>query len=121
VKLNDISYYVSRLVAQEYIPNPENKPEVNHINGDTFDNRVENLEWCTCQENINHAWNTGLRDCVAKKISQANSIKVRCIETDIVYDSFLDVTRKTGINYANVNSVCTGRRNIAGGFHWEYA
>lgn len=72
-----------RIVAQEFIPNPNNKPFINHIDGNPANNKVENLEWCTQEENEQHSVNTLGKTMRGKTYPK----KVKCIETDIVYNS----------------------------------
>lgn len=60
-------FTIHRLVAETFIPNPENKREVNHINGNKSDNNIMNLEWVTTSENMIHSFNNGLRLKLSKK------------------------------------------------------
>ena len=72
-----------RIVAQEFIPNPNNKPFVNHIDGNPANNKAENLEWCTQEENEQHSVNTLGKTMRGKTYPK----KVKCIETNVVYNS----------------------------------
>jgi DNA-binding Xre family transcriptional regulator len=60
VSHNGDKFLVHRLIAEAYIPNPDNKPYVNHIDGNSNNNAASNLEWVTASENVAHAWSTGL-------------------------------------------------------------
>lgn len=63
VNLEGKVYFVHRLVASAFIPNPKNLPQINHIDGDKLNNRVDNLGWVSNQENRNHAVTNGLHPC----------------------------------------------------------
>lgn len=74
---------IHRLVALEFIPNFDNKPQVNHKDGNKLNNHIDNLEWATCSENMQHAWDNGLNE----KIRTAKSKPVTDILTGKKYNS----------------------------------
>lgn len=112
-------YYIHVLVATTFIPNPDNLPEVNHIDENKANNKVDNLEWC------NHLYNSNYGTRMKKEhISHINHPKlskhVLCVETGIIYDSAHEANRQTNANITNICKVCRGERNTAGGYHWKY-
>jgi hypothetical protein len=86
-------FFIHRLIAENFIPNTKNKPFVNHIDGDRYNNEILNLEWVTHKENIRHCWDNGFQ----KKIRPVK--KVICQKTNIIYESAKEAAIKLGYNH----------------------
>ena len=122
---------VHRLVAQAFIPNPENKPYIDHINTIRTDNRVQNLRWATQKENCNNKLTRKhiSEAKIGKKYSEERKMNMRensplkmrvmCVETGIIYKSAMEAGRQTGIPQGNISSACRGERGKAGGYRWK--
>lgn len=107
-------FYVHRIVAEAFLPNPDGMPFVNHINGLKFDNRLENLEWCSRSKNAKHAYRVlGVgRTCkIAQYDKRGNYIKT--------WANAYQAQEELGINRGNINSCVNKHRKTAGGFRWE--
>lgn len=119
--------YVHRLVAMSFLPNTENKEEVNHIDGDRSNNNLVNLEWVTRSENHFHRYTvlkqkgvnfgkTGSKNWKSKEVLKYD-VYGKFIES---FPAVMEAMRITGINEASIRGCIYGKQKTAGGYVWKY-
>jgi len=118
---NKKSYRIHRLVAELFVPNPDNKPQVNHLDGNKLNNHFTNLKWVTNEENQKHAIDNGLWDGISSKLSkkqmgEGNSA-AKLKESDVltIYELLKNgvsvgvIAKKYNVNHSNISSIKAGK------------
>ena len=111
------THRVHRLVATHFVPNPENLPEINHINENKIDNRAENLEWCDRSYNVNYGDRTTKQKIkVSIPVVQFSLSDERIAE----FPSVIQASRELKISSSGISACCLGKRRTIGGYKWKY-
>lgn len=106
-------FLIHRLVAEAYIPNPNNYPQVNHKDEDKTNNHFSNLEWITAKDNINYGNHNS-------KVIETQSYNVFCVELNKEYLNARIAAEELALNRQNIQACCNGKRKTCGGYHWRY-
>lgn len=115
-------FKVHRLVANAFIPNPQNLPQVNHIDGDKTNNCVTNLEWVTDGENLLHAYRVlGRRQKIGKNHHNSRAV-LQLKDGKIInsFDSLNEAARTTGAHHSGISMSCSGKIKKHKGYQWRY-
>lgn len=108
--------FVHRLVAMAFIQNPNHLPQVNHINEDKTDNRICNLEWVSCSDNVNHG--TGKVRC--GKAHEFAVVMIMPDGSEMEFSSASAAARELGIVSQGIQNCCSGRMPTYKGVRWRY-
>lgn len=122
-----INHHIHRLMAETFIANTENKPQINHIDSNKLNNNLTNLEWCTQSENIIHAFNNGkiipwLKGKKGKEVPFSKPLVQLDLNDNLIceYDSIASANRITNIDKGDISKVCNNKRKLAGGYKWKF-
>jgi len=139
--INNVGYYstdfqvngikktvaIHRLIAEAFIPNPENKQTVNHKDGIKTNIDISNLEWATYKENNKHAFDIGLKKPTWSGVYGADNPQSKPViqlnKKGIVLNRFVsarEAQEKTGASYKHISSCCLGKRLSTGGYCWKF-
>ena len=128
---NSVRFYLHRLVATIFIDNPNNYSDVNHKDFDKCNNSIDNLEWVSHKENVQHFYNDEdkVKECKRKmKMSKAKKDNkhpraraVICVETGQIFETLTEASAWCNGNRQNIYNCCNDKQTIAYGYHWKYA
>ena len=120
IKQKRYTMYLHRLLGKYFIPNPENKPDINHKNGIKGDNRLENLEWVTKKENVIHAYSNNLISKEKQRKMRNGSVIVLDTYNGIYYDSMKDLAKCLNIDPDTLtNRIKSNNKNYKNRFYFE--